>query len=664
MSGDLSTAVREGRAQIEWAPLTTQHRGYTLHMTTLRDAIRVDGVRVSVTAPELQEVADLLDCHICTPLLVDARWRAGQRLRPVFRGRHRESGQDSIIALSTDAHHSSGVDAQVQPGDSRIVDPAGKYWVVGMLCRPGRPALYGWHTHEPWAVGRAVTDGHQRVAQPYTQAHDYEHRDPSMTAAALVGRWATLERPDGSTRTVALEDLLDDEDLRPLVSHERGLRSLRLPDVAEVAPVQVMIAPMIVRAGAVVRPSLQALAAGVVEARSHGLDTSAEPSEGERHYSRPVPGSRVAEYVAGAVRDGVSVGALGRWLAGEHLAWERGTGGGGHVEWCAAAACWCERQTGATPVYPWRVSVREIRADRGITITAEDARRGTLPPAGALAILTRDGGGHVERVVRAEPGRYLSLGGNEVSRPGRWCVEWRRYDDPRLVGFTEARGLSADEREYYSEVLARYELPHWTGVDLSAWNRSNVDWSVIAEHHQFAILRAGDGLTIDTMFSERWKALTGTSLVAGTYWRPSQRLDALPQIEAYLEVLDRHAGSGTLVPVVDVEDPAGLDTVWWRRWLPFWLGRLSDWAGAPALVYGYPAGLDELGDGVWCDHPLWLAHYTLASAPRMPLHWRQPLNIWQHRANASPAHGIPGGRTPGYDGVIDINIARRLPEVP
>lgn len=182
-------------------------------------------------------------------------------------------------------------------------------------------------------------------------------------------------------------------------------------------------------------PSLALRAAEVAmgEARAWGLDPTAERSQ-----SRPVPLARVADYLAGAEREGAR--ELGRGLA--DLARQ-----GRAVAWCAAAIGWSERLAALPDELPppWRAGARELERDarlglRGPWLPASDVRAGRgAPEPGALAIYWRSTPegweGHVERVIAVDPAgsRFRALGGNEGG--SRWVVEWAAYSSAKLLGF-------------------------------------------------------------------------------------------------------------------------------------------------------------------------------------------------------------------------------------
>ena len=86
---------------VEWTLVSVRYAQHEITFVTLRDAVRINGIRVSADALETQRVADRLGARLATPRLVDLRYLAAKRnLKPVFRI------DNKITARSTDKRHS------------------------------------------------------------------------------------------------------------------------------------------------------------------------------------------------------------------------------------------------------------------------------------------------------------------------------------------------------------------------------------------------------------------------------------------------------------------------------------------------------------------------------------------------------------------------------
>lgn len=247
-------AIRDGTAELEWVSLASQHRkcpGYQLTMTTLRDAVRVDGVRRCVTPGQAQQAADLLDCYLMTPLLVDRRWeQASLQLEPVYYYDGLAAGRSKSYARQ--ARHSELVDDQLREAGwagAGLLEPVGKHWV---LTRSREPVNYGWPVADDspettWATGRAVTDVLRRLLQGLGGTHRSDHTDASQTLAGVVARHGILRHPGGEEEVTDLADLAADAKLWRLVSAEGPLHAMRLRHVPELQPVRQLMPPMRIR---------------------------------------------------------------------------------------------------------------------------------------------------------------------------------------------------------------------------------------------------------------------------------------------------------------------------------------------------------------------------------------------------------------------------------
>ena len=381
--------------------------------------------------------------------------------------------------------------------------------------------------------------------------------------------------------------------------------------------------------------------------------------------SEPVPAKRVAEYLTGAER---SLKNVGRWAASEHLAWAEGTGGR-YMDYCCAVQGWAEfhaRPNGKRP--PWRLGAYSelwtqdaLKGRRGKVMTRDRVAAGfEFPPPGALAVFHRGAGrGHVERVMVASKDDYLSLGGNEVGRPGCFNVEWRSYNDPQLIGFCDCDPISDDDL-YWIALETSAALSWISGIDISRFQDPKLfDWTQIAKDHQFAILRATAGLHVDAALAEHYAGARKAGLRLGFYQWPDQDEAPEPQLELFLKTIQPLMAPEDLVPVLDVEHPRGLNLEFWRSYLPFASSKILPIYGDHYIYLNLPDGV-LLGEGPWNQRPLHFAQYTERPVPTLPPGWSQ-WAIWQRRANAS--ENVAAGRTAGYANGkrdIDLNWAANL----
>lgn len=241
---DILTAIREGRAHVEWADLVSEHNGNKLTMRVFRDAMKVDGIRRPVNAREMQQVADLTFCMMPTPKILDLIWveagKTGIRFDPVI------NHGGKIVANLTPEIVSPLVDIEVEkfldkPG--KLIASVGKYWVLSnrlaqwqsMAFGRSNACNYGWHSSK--GLYQGVTPG-LKVWQSMGYRHNDSHVDPSQVIR-LVSRLAMLTRSGSTTpEEVDLHTIAADASLAPLINHTGVLTYLRQMAVPEPQPVQ------------------------------------------------------------------------------------------------------------------------------------------------------------------------------------------------------------------------------------------------------------------------------------------------------------------------------------------------------------------------------------------------------------------------------------------
>lgn len=241
--------VRQGQGQYEFATVVSQANGYTLEIKVFRDAMKFnevpwlkynrtpdpdkqetrDGVRLPASAYELQEIADLLNCSLLTPKIIDLIWlQAGLRFNAVI-----QSG-GKIVAVSDihAVHDDIEAEIQKQGGDNgtQLISCVGKYWcLVNELAYKGKTrgawtaCNYGWCSTR--GSGPGLTPGVKCWQRPGFK-HGGVHLDPSQTIR-LMHKKATLTHPDGTSEEKDILDIAQDPKLADLVSHQGPLRYLR-----------------------------------------------------------------------------------------------------------------------------------------------------------------------------------------------------------------------------------------------------------------------------------------------------------------------------------------------------------------------------------------------------------------------------------------------------
>lgn len=245
---DVVKLVEEGNCRFEYSTVTSKKDGYELDIQVFRDAMKFDGVpsmnyrrnpisstpirdgvRLPATAYELQEIADMLNCMLLTPKVIDMIWlQAELKFDCVVN----INGQ--IVATSNIEWVHDKIEEKIAElgGDdgTKLVSCVGKFWCLmnklahsGMLHGAWTCCNYGWCAKS--ASGPGITPGVQCWQRPGFR-HGGNHLDPSQTIR-LMHRIATLHKPDGTSIKVDLHDIATHPKLSYLLHHEGPLKYLR-----------------------------------------------------------------------------------------------------------------------------------------------------------------------------------------------------------------------------------------------------------------------------------------------------------------------------------------------------------------------------------------------------------------------------------------------------
>lgn len=235
----LFKAVLDGKADFSFVDLTVQEGGHTAVFQVFGDALKIDGVRINVSAELEQKIADVLGCMLLTPRLADLIWSERDcTLAPHPR----------LITSATDAMigHSQQIDADLAKltTQSKLIATVGKHWVVAneLLQHAGRAENYGWHYAPGGWTGPSETSCSKdpktgqyiHMIQGAGWAHDMHHVDYSQICV-LVSKTCTV---DGQSRDI--KDVLSDPVLCVLGSHQGPLKVFRQPGTIEVVGTEVL----------------------------------------------------------------------------------------------------------------------------------------------------------------------------------------------------------------------------------------------------------------------------------------------------------------------------------------------------------------------------------------------------------------------------------------
>lgn len=196
------------------------------------DALRIEGVRVNVSAQLEQKIADSLSCMLMTAKIADMRFdQANTIIKP--RPRRITSSTQAMI------DHSEDIDDQLKGIDRPgIVATVGKHWIIdNKLLRPRMPGMainYGWHfkgnSYQGIKGGLPVNYKNMpgvRMIQTRGSHHTLLHQDYSQICA-LVDRNCMVDN-----KPMDLAEVVQDKTLSNLVSHEGKMKLWRQPGVPE-----------------------------------------------------------------------------------------------------------------------------------------------------------------------------------------------------------------------------------------------------------------------------------------------------------------------------------------------------------------------------------------------------------------------------------------------
>ncbi|WP_165872854.1 GH25 family lysozyme [Nocardioides jejuensis] len=184
-----------------------------------------------------------------------------------------------------------------------------------------------------------------------------------------------------------------------------------------------------------------------------------------------------------------------------------------------------------------------------------------------------------------------------------------------------------------------------TGVDVSASQHPNgaaINWASVATTEKFAIVKATEGMSgnyDNPWFARDFDGAKAAGLVVGTYHFADPGLpatdDAVGEARHYYAVVKSRQGAGVLPPALDIEEAQGLTPAQLRTWVSSFLAESKRLFGRTPIVYTGPAFWDSaVASTSFGGNPLWIAHYTTATSPRLPSGWSS-WKMWQYTSKAS-----------------------------
>lgn len=193
------------------------------------------------------------------------------------------------------------------------------------------------------------------------------------------------------------------------------------------------------------------------------------------------------------------------------------------------------------------------------------------------------------------------------------------------------------------------------GIDIARYqhpNGASIDWDAVRnDGKRYVIVKATEGRSYtNPYFRGDFSDALAAGVVHGAYHfaRPDASAgDAAAEARYYVSVAGTMQGRNSLPPVLDLEANGGLSDAAMVEWVRTWLTTVENLTGRTPMIYtGRFFWNGQTGNNTtFTRYPLWIAHYTSASAPNLPVGWTH-YTMWQWTSSGSVA---------GIQGRVDLN---------
>lgn len=217
--------VKSGDFDARWVEIETVVDNSKVKLLVMEDALKINGVRVNVSARLSQKLADLFDASLPTAMIADMMY---------FHATRKAKPRPHPISSSTSTmkNHSAAVDSELVTLEG-LAATVGKHWILDkqLETKKDKACNYGWHFSGPKFQGisgatparQDITGPDIRVIQPNATAHDMDHVDYSQICQ-LVSQRCWIDDIE-----MKLSDVIKDDNLSKLVSHQGKLSITRQP---------------------------------------------------------------------------------------------------------------------------------------------------------------------------------------------------------------------------------------------------------------------------------------------------------------------------------------------------------------------------------------------------------------------------------------------------
>jgi hypothetical protein len=244
--------VKDGDYFVDWVPITSTKDGITATFWVSADAIKINGVRVEVTATLQQQMADVMSrsgggVSLLTPKLMDLMFLQAQIVLPPLTRAGTKNDWVAAKTMSTTENmitQSIDVDrmliakvGSLDAAKDKLVSGFCKTWLldndmIGKTAEGTQASTnYGWHLWDASQGYTPVTQATNAKGQPMHvwqqpgQKHGILEDDYSQSALFVLQDVIVDDQP------MKLQELLSDPKLAPLASHQGVLKIFRQPGV-------------------------------------------------------------------------------------------------------------------------------------------------------------------------------------------------------------------------------------------------------------------------------------------------------------------------------------------------------------------------------------------------------------------------------------------------
>jgi GH25 family lysozyme M1 (1,4-beta-N-acetylmuramidase) len=180
------------------------------------------------------------------------------------------------------------------------------------------------------------------------------------------------------------------------------------------------------------------------------------------------------------------------------------------------------------------------------------------------------------------------------------------------------------------------------GLDISKFNRDIMSEITLHDSVTFIICKATEGVTYtDPYFNSNWDLIRSGNYLLGAYHFYRSNNKPAMQADFFWKVISSK-GETDIAPVVDVEQESFPNSVdinpeRFQADLLAFLENLQEKCNRSPFIYtNHPFANKYLTDNRFSRYRLWIADYTHATTPSLPIAWKETgYTLWQKKNNYS-----------------------------